>query len=88
MFSIDRLSLTPKPKSQAVDGILSVLNGGKNRHTIIRERKCMTCDGTAKTFRDDLSVKEYTISGMCQQCQDETFDTDDESMVMTELEER
>ena len=25
-------------------------------------------------FRDDLSRKEFRISGMCQTCQDETFD--------------
>ena len=24
-------------------------------------------------FRDDLSRKEYSISGMCQDCQDEVF---------------
>lgn len=24
-------------------------------------------------FRDDLSRKEYYISGLCQKCQDETF---------------
>lgn len=24
-------------------------------------------------FKDELSKKEYTISGMCQKCQDETF---------------
>ena len=24
-------------------------------------------------FRDDLSRKEYTISGMCQDCQDDFF---------------
>jgi uncharacterized CHY-type Zn-finger protein len=26
------------------------------------------------TFRDALSVKEYHISGLCQQCQDDFFD--------------
>lgn len=25
-------------------------------------------------FRDDLSLKEYGISGLCQKCQDEVFD--------------
>lgn len=27
----------------------------------------------ASTFRDDLSRKEYTISGLCQECQDDIF---------------
>ena len=29
-------------------------------------------------FRDPLSAKEYTISGLCQDCQDSVFGTDDE----------
>jgi len=36
---------------------------------------CPTCekpiDKTA--FKDDLSLKEFRISGMCQACQDEIF---------------
>lgn len=28
-------------------------------------------------FRDKLSAKEYTISGMCQDCQDDVFGTED-----------
>lgn len=27
-------------------------------------------------FRDDLSRKEYSISGLCQDCQDEVFGVD------------
>jgi hypothetical protein len=30
--------------------------------------------GEASTIRDDLSRKEFWISGMCQKCQDVTFD--------------
>jgi RNA processing factor Prp31 len=26
-----------------------------------------------KDFRDQLSIKEYGISGICQKCQDDTF---------------
>src|SRR5271166_96068 len=29
-------------------------------------------------FRDRLSAREYYVSGMCQQCQDEVFRTEDE----------
>ena len=29
-----------------------------------------------KDFRDELSVKEYEISGLCQSCQDLFFGTD------------
>lgn len=30
-------------------------------------------DVRPETFRDELSRKEFGISGMCQKCQDETF---------------
>lgn len=31
------------------------------------------------SFRDQLSIREYKISGWCQKCQDGTFGVDDES---------
>lgn len=36
---------------------------------------CATCGNEIGNdeFRDDLSRKEYTISGMCQACQDSVF---------------
>jgi len=34
---------------------------------------CSVCPKEITGFRDQLSEKEYTISGMCQDCQDETF---------------
>ena len=34
---------------------------------------CVYCRGKAKVFKDELSEKEYKISGLCQRCQDETF---------------
>lgn len=35
---------------------------------------CPTCGGEAKEFDDGLSLREYGISGMCQNCQDAVFD--------------
>jgi hypothetical protein len=35
--------------------------------------ECPTCGGTISKFRDELSEREYRISGMCQKCQDEVF---------------
>jgi hypothetical protein len=32
------------------------------------------CANPIGEFRDELSVKEFKISGMCQSCQDEVFD--------------
>ena len=36
---------------------------------------CPICDNivTNDEFRDEISRKEYDISGMCQQCQDAVF---------------
>lgn len=43
-----------------------------------QEGICPTCQkplkGDTSEFRDDLSRKEYTISGMCQSCQDGVFE--------------
>ena len=35
---------------------------------------CITCGKEATKFKDDLSIKEFAISGMCQVCQDSFFD--------------
>ena len=36
---------------------------------------CVFCGAEvdASSFKDELSVKEFHISGVCQKCQDETF---------------
>jgi uncharacterized CHY-type Zn-finger protein len=60
-----------------------------NRRTDIHANKCVFArhpfengckgDGTATSFRDTLSRKEYGISGMCQACQDDIFGTEEEA---------
>lgn len=44
------------------------------RTTAITTDRCVStpigCGGPATEFRDDLSRKEYRISGLCQSCQD------------------
>ena len=41
----------------------------------VDEMKCPGCNKpiNAYDFRDELSKKEYHISGLCQKCQDEIF---------------
>jgi len=42
---------------------------------------CATCGsktGDTSDFRDALSKKEYSISGMCQECQDSVFSIGEE----------
>ena len=44
--------------------------------TKAKEKKvCPFCHKTINTedFKDELSIKEYKISGLCQKCQDKTF---------------
>lgn len=37
------------------------------------EDKCRMCNNKVGEFRDVMSEREYYISGMCQDCQDEMF---------------
>jgi hypothetical protein len=43
------------------------------RTTAITSNKCVCCESEVKSFRDDISLREYKISGLCQKCQDEIF---------------
>lgn len=36
----------------------------------IEDKKCPGCKQSIGDFRDALSIKEYGISGLCQDCQD------------------
>ena len=37
---------------------------------------CVICKKPITGFRDEISAKEYRISGMCQECQDSVFGDD------------
>ena len=41
----------------------------------VENRQCPLCGEKINTddFKDELSLKEFTISGMCQKCQDKFF---------------
>jgi hypothetical protein len=64
--------IEPSSKNPQVELFISQLTG-KSREQQLAAGLCMLCAGEAKEFKDDLSRKEYTISGMCQICQDDTF---------------
>lgn len=53
-----------------IDSITPNLLGRKGS---IEHNMCATCLKPITKFKDKLSEKEYTISGMCQICQDEIF---------------
>jgi hypothetical protein len=46
----------------------------------VNQNKCPLCQRSisAQSFRDELSRKEYSISGLCQACQDKTFGASDD----------
>ena len=46
---------------------------GRSRATAKIEHTCVVCGKEANTFRDAISAREYTLSMMCQVCQDKTF---------------
>jgi len=45
----------------------------------VENRQCPICDEKINTndFKNDKSVKEFTISGMCQKCQDRIFGSEE-----------
>ena len=61
---------TPSEKSPHMEQFLENLYG---RTTAILLDYCVICRKPAENFRDELSRKEYTLSGMCNRCQDEVF---------------
>jgi len=52
---------------------MSLKSFGRSRTGSIARNACVICGEDASEFKDELSRKEFTISGMCQSCQDKTF---------------
>jgi hypothetical protein len=67
------MSLTPTPKSPEVDGALKAL--GFDRLGAIKAEVCTGCAESVgvDSFDDELSQREYRISGLCQKCQNWMF---------------
>ena len=70
-------NLSATLKHPQIEEMLSKLTG-LSRVGAVHEASCVTCGGEARIFRDDLSRKEYTISAMCQDCQDSVFGISEE----------
>ena len=72
--------MDPTYKDSTIDNFIFSMMG-RDRTATIAAGECVTCDSkgnNAKSFSDDLSRKEYQISGMCQKCQDDFFGTSEE----------
>ena len=51
---------------------------GRSRSIALAAGQCVKCGEFNLEFRDELSRKEYGISGLCQPCQDQIFGEQDE----------
>ena len=51
---------------------------GRGRKVAMDNQMCVMCGNDANHFDDELSRREYGISGMCQSCQDGVFKVDSE----------
>jgi len=64
----------PSEKAPAIEELLEAMSG---RTTYINKGTCIPapigCGKEITGFKDQLSAKEYTISGLCQGCQDSVF---------------
>jgi hypothetical protein len=69
--------MTPTPKHPAIENLLTAMTGVDRVSTILGDR-CTRCNGAAGPFRDELSRREYQISGLCQKCQDVIFNSSEE----------
>ena len=63
---------TPSKKAPTIDQVLKDLTG-KDRNKTIVSNTCMLCEDPDMNFTDELSRKEYVISGLCQTCQNNTY---------------
>ena len=64
------------PKAPEIEDLIEGLTGLRRQ-----EGRCVfQRDGKEHnlTFRDDLSKREFSISGMCQSCQDSVFGSEEE----------
>ena len=64
--------LALRPKAKEIEDTLTRM-AGVSRQAAHEQGICVWCKNPVIGFRDTKSEKEYTISGFCQQCQDETF---------------
>jgi len=67
----------PSKKAPGIEAFLNEISG---RSDSIKMDTCIKpplgCGLPITPFRNEISRREYTISGLCQKCQDEIFGAD------------
>ena len=70
-------NIDPMKRAPGIQNLLDAMQKGFFGVTAsdsIHASKCMTCGGDASQFKDEVSAREYGMSGMCQECQDNFFE--------------
>ena len=64
----------PSEKAPELEQAISAVFG-INRKESIERKQCAICSSEVEldSFKDEISLKEFHISGMCQPCQDKIF---------------
>lgn len=66
----------PTPKNEVIEDLLTSI-AGVSRQEANERGICTWCKKPIITpFRNEISKREYNISGFCQDCQDSTFGKD------------
>lgn len=69
----DKFETKNAPMAQFLDE-LSLHIHGRARSVAIAGDSCVSCGGRADKFDDEISKREYGISGLCQKCQESVFE--------------
>lgn len=68
--------MEPSEKSPQINRAINEIFGFDREETI-RQSRCVPppigCGQVVNGFKDAISEKEYSISGLCQTCQDDFF---------------
>jgi hypothetical protein len=62
----------PTYKAPAIEALLTAISG-ISRQDAMQQGICTWCKRPISQFKDSASKQEYRISGLCQNCQDQTF---------------
>lgn len=68
--------MKPTEKSSEIDQALTDIFG-IDRKGSVEANTCVFCKASLSNFRNAISEREASISGMCQACQDKTFGYDE-----------
>lgn len=62
-----------KPE-KLLDAIGKIAEFSQTRLEAAKSNTCVACGRPAIEFRDELSIREWMISHLCQDCQDDLFE--------------